>query len=102
MACTFVFRRHPEAKLKDPRIHATPDVERNFCFQSPRVRQVVRIKDEGLPFSVKDPAKGPLAPAVSVPVVHIDDVEIACDHEVAYVTSLLSEFLLFSECCGRV
>ena len=80
----------------------TPHVKRHFGFQFPRVRQVVRIKDEGLPFRVEDPAKGPLALAVSVPVMHVDDVEIACDHEVAYVTSLLSEFLLFSQSCGCV
>ena len=34
--------------------------------------------------------------------MHIDDVEIARDHEVAYITSLLSEFLLFPQSCACV
>src|ERR1700730_3054194 len=61
-----------------------PYLERHLGVQFPLVCQVVRIKDQGLPFRVENSSKSTLVLAIAVPVVHIDDVEIARDHKVAY------------------
>jgi hypothetical protein len=58
----------------------------HLAFLDPRGRM---HKNEGFSLSVENSPKSALALAISVPVVHIDDVEIARDHEVAYITSLL-------------
>ncbi len=45
---------------------------------------------------LENPAKGALVFSVPIPVVHVDDVEIARDHEVAYVASLLSGCFVYA------
>src|SRR5271163_1743983 len=71
-----------------------PYVEGNFCIHLPWITKVVRIEDQGLPFRVENPAKGALALAIAVPVVHVDDVEIARDHKVSNVTSSCGKLFL--------
>ena len=74
----------------------TPCVERDLRIHFPRICEVVSIKNEGLPFGVENAPKRTLAFAVPVPVVHINNMEIARDHKFAHVTRFRRELLLLA------
>ena len=74
-----------------------PYVERDFCIHFPRICEVVRIKNEGLPFGVENAAKSALVFAVAIPVVDVDDVEIARDYKLSDVTCFRRELLLLTQ-----
>ena len=74
-----------------------PYVERDFRIHFSRICEVVCIKNEGLPFGVENATKRALALAVPVPVVHINNMEIARDYELSDVTRFRRELLLLTQ-----
>src|SRR5229473_3415694 len=74
-----------------------PDVERDRCIYFSRVGKIICIKDEGFPFCVENAAECALGLAVAIPVVDIDNVEIAGDYKLTDVTCLRRDLQLLAQ-----
>ena len=76
----------------------TPRVERYLRIQFPRIGKIVCVEDQRLPFRVENPSERTLTPAVTVPVVYVDNVEIAGDDQITDVASPRHKLLPDSHC----
>src|SRR5207244_13207701 len=79
----------------DPLPH---NVDIELRIQVPRIGKIVYVEDQRLPFRVENPSERTLTPSVTVPVVYVDNVEIAGEDQIPDVASPRHKLLPDSHC----